>query len=208
MSHIYLLLLTLIGLVNAATDLSKEDNYSSYSILPESSLVIYGTSNVNEFSCSCEQSWGSYPVRYETNTDRTVWSFHDVGLDILVKSLDCGNRQMSKDLAETLKADRHPHIRFNILEAIQKDKCRILPKQECLTNDINVEVEIAGVTKVVRLEVDCYFIDENTYHFSAFHSLDMRDFNIVPPKVLLGLIQVNKNILLDIDLRVSLSEHS
>ena len=94
------------------------------------------------------------------------------------------------------------------MEAIQKDKCRVLPVSECLTNDINVEIEIAGVTKTVRLEVDCYFMEDDTYHFSAFHELDMCEFNIAPPTALLGLIQVNRNILIDIDLRVRLSQDS
>ncbi|MDX1684888.1 MAG: hypothetical protein R3275_06585 [Saprospiraceae bacterium] len=185
-------------------DYVSQNSEATYTILPESTLAIFGTSNINEFKCECKKSWGSYPISFETNEDATCLYFEEVGLSIPVESLDCRHPQITKDLAKALKADHHPYIHFRVLEAIHKDQYEDLPIGQCISTIIHVEIEIGGVVNLVNLEVDCYFLENNMYHFSAFQELNMCDFEIEPPTAMLGLIQVNPIILIDIDLRVRL----
>lgn len=186
------------------TIVSGDPSKATYSILPSSTLSLSGTTNVNNFQCHCTKSWGSYPVSFKTNKAGTCWYFNEVGLSIPVKSLDCRHKQISKDLEKALEAEKHPYIHFRVLEALRKEECAVLPIGECLTTIIDLEIEIAGVNRHIELEVDCYFIDENKYHFSAYHEINMKDFKIEPPTALFGMIQVNPEILIDIDLRVKI----
>ena len=197
----FILVLSLIFL--AASNPRKKLE-GTYTILPESSLTLFGTSNVTDFNCDCTQKWGSYPVIYETNDENTCWYFDEVGLSIEVRSLDCHHKPITKDLAKTLKADQYPYIHFKVLEAIRKDECIQMPAEECLTTWIDVAIEIAGAKKVVKLDVDCYHMQNDVYQFSVFHEIDMCDFNIEPPTALMGLIKVDQVIGINIDLRVRL----
>ena len=194
-----LLFLSLTAGTNPGTRLK-----GTYTILPESSLKLHGTSNVRDFSCTCTQQWGSYPVVYESNDDNTCWYFDEVRLSIEVNSLDCHHRPITNDLAKTLQSDKYPFIHLQVLEAIQKDECIRMPYGECMNTLIDLNIEIAGVQKVVELDVDCYHVQDETYQFSAFQNLDMCDFNIDPPSALLGLIQVDQHIGIEIDLRIKL----
>ena len=198
----------LILLLFSITPEENQKSKGRYTILPQSTLQLHGKSNINDFNCDCTQKWGSYPVAYETNADNTCWYFDEVHLAIEVASLDCRHKPITRDLAKTLKAKAHPYIKLKVIEAIQTDACVQMPVDECLTTIIDVEIEIAGVRKLTKLEVDCYHIKDDTYHFSAFQDLDMCDFNIEPPTALMGLIQVDRYITIDIDLRIRLDQDS
>ncbi len=198
----------LIPVLFGASSLANKQSKGRYTILPQSTLQLHGKSNINNFNCDCTQKWGSYPVSYETNDENTCWYFDEVHLAIEVASLDCRHKAITRDLAKTLKADSYPYIKLKVLEAIQTDECVRMPVEECLTTMIDVMIEIAGVQKLTKLEVDCYHIQDNIYHFSAYQDLDMCDFNIEPPTALMGLIQVDRYITIDIDLRVRLDHSS
>jgi hypothetical protein len=194
-----------IGLVS--NDKSNEFN-GTYEILDSSILRLHGTTNVNAFTCDCEQGFNSSPLSFITTNEGKTWNFSRAQLNVNVKAFNCGIKALNRDLAKTLKADEYPHIGINVLEACQLMDCFVVDDNECLTAKTQVIVNLAGVSKMVDMDVDCYFREGSDFHFLAHKTLNMCDFNIEPPTAFLGMVQVDEKIVIDLDLKVRLNDRS
>ena len=202
---IEILIVLFIGLMN--NEKANEFN-GSYEILESSILRLHGTTNVNAFTCDCEQEFTSKPLSFITSNKGKTWNFSRAQLSVNVESFDCGIKALNRDLAKTLKADQFPNIAINVLEACQLMDCFVVDDQECLTARTQVIVDLAGVSKMVDIDVDCYFREGADFHFLAHKTLNMCDFNIQPPTAFLGMVQVDENIVIDLDLKVRLKDKS
>ncbi len=172
-----------------------------YYIDAGSRLTIDGSSNVNKFTCACNQQFPQSTLRFDLSDGGRSARFTNAGLSIRTKSLDCGNNQMNKDMYQTLRADQHPNIRIDLTRA-QLQEAGQLSDTDWTPLKATSTLTIAGVSKPVVFEVKAKRVSADRIRLMASKEVLMTDFHIDPPRAMLGLIKVNDAIRINMDLTV------
>lgn len=160
-------------------------------VKPESKLIIKGTTNINKFNChfNISKLQNPIPVNFEVKNNKMI--FDETYLILKNDCFDCGNKNINKDFRALLKTNKYPEI-FIHLNEIKKFK---------LTSEVTLNMEIAGIIKSYTIPVK---IEDNLLVKGKL-IMDINDFNLKPPKKILGLIKVNSTI--EIDFQLLLKEH-
>lgn len=180
----------------------------SYRILPSSQLFLEGTTNINTFTCNCTcvQSSPRLRLELEERPDGQRVVFDNAQLDIRTKDIDCGNRNMNKDLHQTLRADEYPSIGIIIEEASLKKGLKLIGGPDWRQLTSRALLTVAGTTRTVQLEVKARKTGPEAYRFISRYTIKMTDFNIDPPTAMLGLVKVNDQIEINFDLAIAAEE--
>lgn len=167
-----------------------------------SRLAIEGSSNVNKFTCMCNEQFPRMHIRYDRAEGSTALRFSNATLHVRAKSLDCGNQAMNKDMYETLLADKHPNIRIELQRAQ-------LPAPEALSRTnawtplkANAQLTIAGITQPVVFDVQAARLAPDRIRLTSIKEVRMTDFGMTPPRALMGLVKVHDAIRIHLDLIV------
>lgn len=170
-----------------------------FQIEPDSKLYIKGTSNVTDFTCKCEELFPRLQMTIIPKNAKAV--FEKTTLSIGTKKLDCGNKAMNKDMYETLKADDFPIIQIALLETEARNL-----GEDWVNLPVSVHITIAGVTRQEKFLVQAKKTEELQYRFKGSKTLKMTDYGMTPPRPMLGLIKVKDEIVLDLDLNITILE--
>jgi len=162
----------------------------------QSRLWIEGRSNVNEFRC--QAATYDTMVSAPAAEDDTL----DVEVDIDVKGFDCGKRRMNRDLHETLLSDTHPKISFEYTRTVELsyDENRDLYQLEVIGN-----LTVAGHTKIIQFPMQAVVLENGTLKATGQTELRMTDYNVEPPRALLGMVRVDDLLSVHFELLVSLN---
>ena len=195
-------------LVLLASSFTPTSTPLSYRILQDSRLFLEGTTNVNTFvcKCACVQSFPRLQFEMEVKEEGQKAVFDEAGLNIRTTDLDCGNRNMNKDLHESLKASQYPSIAIVIQEAGLKSGAVLAGGHEWTYITAKAQLTVAGVERSARLKIKAQQTGPGTYRFLSQYTIKMTDFNIEPPTAMLGLIKVNDRIEIHFDLTVAVEE--
>ena len=174
-------------------------------ILEKSKLYLEGYSNVNEFTCRCEQNFGSFTTQYLPDLAAGVLSFPDTRLQIETAAIDCGHRIMNKDLKNTLQADRYPYITTQLTQVSLNVNRRQL-NQHWTHLMADTRMTIAGVSRQIRIPVQARRVGATTYQFRSFYDIHLSDFGIDAPSVLMGAIRVADTFVIYFDLFVEVEQ--
>lgn len=177
-----------------------------YQIEQGSKLYVKGTSNVTDFTCQCLESFPKSQLQIIATNDDGKVRFSKTALQIRTKKLDCGNKPMNNDMYETLKADDHPYIEMELIEARHVGGKSIEKTESWVPMEAIANITIAGVTRKETLAVKGMKLDTLQYRFKSSKSLLMTDYGIKPPRALLGLIKVDNEISIELDLLVTIQE--
>jgi hypothetical protein len=170
-------------------------------ILKESELTLIGESNVKPFSCECEEEFE--PVSYELSQHCDGhYVFKGTQLRVPVRTLDCGNRIMNKDLYEALKAETYPEI---IIQPIELHlPLELTPQAGWVSFTAEATIALAGRAKTVTLPVKARHTSNTQFQIRSRKTLCMLDFGIAPPTAMGGLIKVKEEIDIHLDLLVEI----
>ena len=162
-------------------------------IINNSTLHIYGTTNVNTFNCvlNFENVNSIVQTSYTLRNNRLFFENTELKLDN--SCFDCGNNMMNKDFLEMLDSDNHPYITFQLKEVV------VNPKQK---DEIYAfaSITLAGKTKLYSIPLTLKKIE--SIKAVGCLSIKLTDFELEPPKKVLGLIVVNDEIDINFDLNV------
>lgn len=160
-------------------------------ILQPSRIFVAGKSNVNRFSCDCEQNFSVARPNCYWRADPPTLVFENTRLRLQAENLDCGNKVMNRDLRNTLQADQHPEIRLDlqqlrfsggsITDAISSDWTE-LTAHTLLT--------MAGETRPANIRFRGRSVGHEVYELVGVHEVRMTDFGVEPPTALMGLVKV------------------
>lgn len=176
---------------------------NTYRIGSKSVLKLEGKTNINAFSCNCTESFAPQIFTINlNNSEPNTAAFRNTHLKIPVKSLDCGNKLMNKDLYKALNSDEYPNITIELLE-VKQDKCN---KLGVLSDWLNIKaltrITLNGNSKEYWLNVTARKLDTNLYRFIGSKKLSMTDFGVQPPVAMMGVIKVKDEIKIDLDLEI------
>ena len=166
-------------------------------IAPSSEIIITGKTNVNSFDCQYNvlNLKEPIPVHFKKHNDKFI--FEKTILALESTAFNCGGPGINSDFKKLLKSKTYPKV-FIKLKEISKD-----PNIENLVN-AQIDLEIAGVTKSYTIPVKLQ--GEETLIIKGVLSLNIRDFNLDPPKKALGLIVVKD--IIDISFHLKAKEYS
>lgn len=163
-------------------------------ITPESQLTIKGKTNVNKFQCiyNTIELQEPIPVYYEIKDNSLI--FKNTQLILKTNCFDCGNKTMNKDFNALLKSETYPQIQINLKE-LKNPKNQNGELMQAL-----LDIEIAGI--VEKYSITLSPENEKKMFVNGVLVLNIIDFNIEPPKKLLGIITVEETIEIDFELRI------
>ena len=173
-----------------------------YQIDDRSELSISGTSNVNKFCCSSTEQFEQGEVTFEWTSHKRI-KVSDGVLNIASQKLDCGGKQINKDFYATLRAEEFPYIRIvlNYLTFTNEPAS----EEGWMLAVADTDMIIAGCTNHKYLDVEYRRVDKDRFEVRSTTSVCITDFGIEPPKALFGLIQVDKDV--DINMFMFISLH-
>ena len=177
-----LLIITLPLFMSAAS--RQPQTIIRWAVQQNSNLSVYGSSNVNRFTCVI-QSIGVCDTLFVTkNTGAAVVLNGCLKLDVL--AFNCHNNLIQKDLRKTLKAEQYPKMTIRFLSL---KKMPTLTRQ---SEDITgwVEVELAGTKKVMELNYSFLANAAGEILLNGSRKFCFSDFSLAPPQKLGGLIKI------------------
>ncbi|NGP87050.1 YceI family protein [Fodinibius halophilus] len=171
-------------------------------------IWIEGTAGPVDFSCHAQELSGQGQINSTTNPQSAVKEDGEVQISVSlpVHSLDCGKRAMNNDMYKALKAEQHPSITYQLLEATL-DKKAATPNSwmPIITRGI---MNIAGVSDTTEVEVKGKVIDNNHFQVKGSKALNMDTYDIKPPSKMFGLIRADKKLDLHFNVTVSLQSQN
>lgn len=181
------LLLILLALLTV-TDETVVRKQGKWVIDSSSQLLIHGKSNVNKFTCSILYYSHADTLHYTSNGRELI--FDDNTMIIPIHDFDCGNTMITKDLRQTVKSEQNPYL---IIAFISMDR----------SSDHNtgarMAITLAGVTKHANID----FIQNTNgglLHLTGKYLVSFRDFGLVAPKHLFGVVKVQKELNVEFNL--------
>jgi len=155
-----------------------------FRILPESHILINGSSNVNKFCCKVARPASATPLRIAIRPDYSVQM--DGSITVNVSEFDCKNPILTNDLRKTLKADAHKQmtVHFKSLDLLPFDA----ETEETVSG--TVLIELAGKQKEFQIPLTFTQIAEGKYQLKGRRDFSFEDFDLKAPKKIGGLIRV------------------
>lgn len=186
-------ILLLIGVVSLlAFKIDDLITFKAY-LTPESELIIKGNSNVNSFQCQYDVSELSDSIRISYSMVNDKLSFSKANLELKNISFNCGNKGINKDFNNLLNTEEFPKIRIDLISAERGSK-----ESEIM---VMVDITICNISKSYKIMVE---VNKRNKDFvvCGLLPIDINDFNLEPPKKLLGIIKVSNEIEIDFSLAV------
>ena len=176
-----------------------------YTIENGSSLSISGSSNVNTFSCLCGETFKKQVLQMVRIDSTRQLRFKDAVLKLPTQSMDCSNARMNSDLCDALKASKYPYIVVELHQVNLKPSALQAKNDEWFDVVAVATLTITDVCKPIVMDVKGLNLGGDRYRFVCSTKVRMTDFNVEPPSVLLGLIKVNNDIKINLDITASIA---
>lgn len=198
------LILTVMGIIlTSMTSIHSQSEELTFVIEHSSQLEIEGSSNVNTFTCHCfcfNEEVRHIQLGGKSGT--TLTKFSGSELQIRTKDLDCGKKAMNRDLYEALKEDQYPHIHIRLINTKLFGQLPLTTEWQNFL--ATTAITIADQEKLVKMHVQGKKLSDNRYRFKGSQVLRMTDFGLEPPKPFMGLIKVDDQIRIHLDLNIRL----
>lgn len=183
-------------------------NTDSVSLLltNQSSLTIYGSSNINKFKCKLNQDFerDSLQVLIEKKSD-TIYC-KNAELLFEVNKFHCGHEAINKDFRQTLRSKEYPTISLSVDQIYLPDGTMLLNQRDKIK--ANISIKLAGVIKDYNIEFDDVEINGDNLSIVGSQQILMSEFNIDPPEALFGLIKTNNELSINFEFALKLLEKS
>ena len=165
-------------------------------LAPESRIWVEGTSTVRSFKCSSTGMQATVDaaadaIRAVLAGEKAVTA---VSLTVPDKSLDCGNGTMNEHMLNALNEKAHPAIAFRLVsyELAAADTGRAGSLSGVLT--------INGADQQVSFPVQLREGAAGALRVTGKYALNMRDYGIKPPTLMLGTMKVGEKVTVNFDL--------
>lgn len=186
-------------------------------------ITIKGTTSITEFQCKntfqkhidSSSRHQNYEIIHALPSDlrqsRTVWYnqlnesivFEPFVLDFQIQNFDCGGMGINRDFRKTLKANLYPNLLIRPInltsDSLHLNKYRSM-----------VSITLAGYEKTVPIMLSKFISDlskeqpnTNLHVLFTEKNLLMTDFNIEPPRPLFGLIEVNNELMIELEIYIA-----
>jgi polyisoprenoid-binding protein YceI len=161
-----------------------------------SRLWIEGTSTVRDYKCTST----ALQVTVDASADaiRAVLAgskaVTSVQLVVPAKTLDCGNGTMNGHMLEALKEKEHPEIAFRLVSY------DLATADSGATGTLHGVLDINGTDQTVAFPVALARGSDGALRVTGKYELNMKDYGIKPPTLMLGTMKVHEKVTVNFDL--------
>jgi len=148
----------------------------------KSNMQVEGTSTLHDWHSVVEKITGSADFVLE---DQMLVEINNLSISVPVKSIKSGKGGMDNKTYEALKEKEHPDIHFSIAGIVDNAGKNITTKGD---------LTIAGETRNINLDVTYHVVSESTIEFEGEIFLKMTDYDMTPPKALLGTVKAGDEV--------------
>lgn len=145
----------------------------------QSSMVVYGTSNIHDWEINAENQKGLIEISKEDQIQLSK-----LQITVKTESLKSGKKGMDKNTFKALKTDKYKDVEFELNKAEIVTKVGENKYQVTIAGDLSV----AGIKRQKSITTTITNNSEKIV-LSGSVELVMTDFNIEPPTALLGTIK-------------------
>jgi len=167
---------------------------------PGSEVTIEGTSSLHAFHCKTNKIMAYVDVDpgYTKDLTKIARPIVSVKVNIVVRTLTCGNGQMDKNMYGTLDADKNPLIKYtmsgyDILDGSASPAAFVAKTTGTLT--------ISGKEKVIDMKINAERLSDGKATARAEQAILMTDFGINPPSFMLGTLKVGNEVKVKFNLK-------
>jgi polyisoprenoid-binding protein YceI len=167
---------------------------------PTSEVTIEGTSSMHAFHCKTNKIMAYVDVDpgYTKDLTKIARPIASVKVNIVVRTLTCGNGQMDKNMYSTLDADKNPIIKYtmsgyDILDGSAKPAAFVAKTTGTLT--------ISGQEKVINMKINAERLSDGKATAQGEEDVLMTDFGIKPPSFMFGTLKVGNEIKVKFNLK-------
>jgi len=194
-------LLTVSALVAAAATAGAQSASAIRLRLdPASELTIEGTSTLHEFHCKTNKlnAYVDVDPGYTKDLTKVVRPIVAVKVNIVVKTLTCGNGQMDRNMYGTLKADENQLIKYTLSGYDILDGSA---SPSTFTANTTGTLAIAGQEKPITMKISAERTSDGKAVAQGEQTLRMSDFGIEPPSFMFGRLKVGDQIKVKFNLK-------
>ncbi len=153
-------------------------------LLPESSILIKGNSNVNKFTFTYEKPLKpNNSINVEKN--RNTITLKNARIDAEVTAFSSGSNMMDRDYRNMMNYRTFPYISI-VIHQINFLK---IYNESNGTAEAIASISIAGEKRLDTLQFN-YCKTKEIYRCNSSHQLSLRDYKIKPLKKMMGLISL------------------
>jgi hypothetical protein len=186
-----LMLIAMLLFSVAFTNAQNGFQEKKVTVLPSSQLSINGDTNINKFECVFDTQYLKEAQKVHYSRKDSIMNFTGAILVLNTQGFDCGNKGINQDFHDLIKSDEYPEILLEINQVKLRTK-EFGVATICIT--------MAGKQKFYDVPINIK--DGKIAQFQGKLELNIKDFNLEPPKKLFGIIVVKDEIEIGFDLKV------
>jgi hypothetical protein len=167
------------------------------SLQPESQLWLEGTSTVRSYKCAAKELLGEVrttPAAPLPVLEGLAAVVREAGITIPVAQLDCDNGTMNGHMQKALKAKEHGIIAYR-LEAFEVMEAGEAGGQVEMKGHLTIAGEELPITFPAEIELTA----DGAIRLKGQTELNMKEFGVEPPKLMLGTLKVNERVTVHFD---------
>jgi polyisoprenoid-binding protein YceI len=165
---------------------------------PGSEITLEGTSTLHAFHCKTNKlnAYVDVDPGYATDLTKVARPIVSVQVNIVVKTLTCGNTTMDNNMYATLKADENQIIKYRLSGYDIVDG-----SATGFAANTKGTLTIAGKEKAIDFRVNASRLAEGKATAEGEESLLLTDFGIQPPSFMFGRLKVGNEIKVKFNLK-------
>ncbi|HEY3112423.1 MAG TPA: YceI family protein [Gemmatimonadaceae bacterium] len=194
-------LLTVSALMAAATTAGAQSaNAIRLRLDPASELTVEGTSSLHAWHCKTDKinAYVDVDPGYTKDLTKLARPIAAVKVNIVVKTLTCGNAQMDRNMYNTLKADENQLIKYTLSGYDILDGTASPTSFAAKTTGT---LAIAGQTKTIDMKISAERLGDGKAVAQGEQRLLLTDFGIKPPSFMFGTLKVGNEIKVKFNLK-------
>lgn len=187
-------IVTATAMLTLAARTSASD---SLALTGESRLWVEGTSSVRDFSCGTKSLVAGIESAHPNAAAALLAAEKAVGavtFEVAVEKLDCGNTTMNGHMLKALKGSTFKTVSFK-LDSYKLDKAA-----DGTHATLSGTLKLGGIEKAITLPVDLADAGNGAVRVKGVYPLNMKDYDLAPPTLMLGALKVSPNVKVNFDL--------
>lgn len=161
----------------------------------KSNMSLSGTSTLHDWTMIARGFDNESVFIFEPGKDKALKGIQSLQFSLPAENLKSDKKGLDKNAYKALKTDQHKNIAFKLKSAevthIKDDIYHV----SALGN-----LFIAGVSKLISLQVRCTVNADKSITCSGSQKLKLTDFDITPPSFMLGAMKTGNDVVLDYSL--------
>jgi len=183
----------------AALQSTSDGEPKSAALSEDSRMIIEGTSTLHSWDVEAKEFSVDFKIPPKWFESTENWNGDDIvqlTVKVPVEEMDGGRSRMNRDLREAMRCEEYPEIEFiwsslSFTDADSEDQKEV---------DVSGSLKIAGVTRDVEFTAVLKLTENGEIKASGSYEINMKDYEIEPPRAMLGTIRTGELIELRYDI--------